>query len=82
MEDDQDVGFTEDQMIAQAIALSLAPGPPLLQVSYESQSSRAATNQSMDSALSPESSLPLRQSSQSKGINYYMYDIVSVYLCG
>lgn len=65
----QDFGLTEEQMIAQAIALSLAPSP---QVSYESQPSRAATNQSIDSVLSPETSLiqgqELRQqSSQGEG---------------
>lgn len=65
MEDDQDMGFTEEQMVAQAIALSLTPSP---QVSYESQPSRSATNQSIDSAVLSIDSLPrgqdLRQSSQ------------------
>ena len=73
---EQDVGLTEDQMLAQAIALSLAP--PSSQSIQASASvggsaavhvpTRSMTTQSSDSALSVDSfqrgGQQLRQSSQ------------------
>ena len=66
--DEQDVEQTEDQMLAEAIALSLTPAAaPQAQ---ESQPLRSITEQSVDSVLSTDSlprgqELSLRQSSQS-----------------
>ena len=74
---EQDVGLTEDQMLAQAIAMSLVPTTPQsVQASTSVGSSTAAvrvptrsiTTQSSDSALSVDSfqrgGQQLRQSSQ------------------
>ena len=65
--DEQDVGLTEDQMLAEAIALSLTPAAAPHE--QETQPLRSMTEQSVDSVLSTDSlprgqELSLRQSSQ------------------